>query len=154
MKEKKIIYFTKKSEEKIFISLDFTAMWNIDEKRQLLGDNPLETGNQHVRDTTKPITCLYTMRVWVFENNKRVLMPESYLNKRKHSREILRGFEECKIWRHSANALTIMVHGWWSPRGRMDDVLPYIHVRLPVSGGLCLKICLNPSIFHIAVKPK
>ena len=38
-------------------------------------------------------------------------MPESYLSKRKYLREILRGFEECKIWRHSANALTIMVGG-------------------------------------------
>ena len=45
-------------------------------------------------------------------------------------------------------------HGWWSPRGRIDDVLPCIHVRLPVSGGLLLKSLLNPSIFHIALKTR
>ena len=45
-------------------------------------------------------------------------------------------------------------HGWWSPCGRIDDVLPCIHVRLPVSGGLLLKSLLHPSIFHIAVKSR
>ena len=45
-------------------------------------------------------------------------------------------------------------HRWWSPRGRMDDVLPYIHVRLPVSGRLSPKSLLIWSIFHIAVKSR
>ena len=49
-------------------------------------------------------------------------------------------------------------HGWWSPLGHLNDVLLNLciqcHVRLPVSGGLSLKICLNPSIFDIAVKSR
>ena len=45
-------------------------------------------------------------------------------------------------------------HGWWSPLGHLNDLLLCIHVRLPVSGGLLLKICLNPSIFDIAVKSR
>ena len=45
-------------------------------------------------------------------------------------------------------------HGWWSPRGRMDDVLPYIHVRLPVSRPIIAKSLLIWSIFHIAVKSR
>ena len=45
-------------------------------------------------------------------------------------------------------------HCWWSPRGRMDDVLPYIHVRLPVSRPIIAKSLLIWSIFHIAVKSR
>ena len=119
--------------------------------RHDLGDQPPETGNQHVRDTTKPLTCLYTMRVWVLQNNKRGLIPESYLSKRKCSREIprLQGMQNMEAF-----CECIDHHGWWSPRGRMDDVLPCIHVWLHVSSGLSLKTCLNPSIFHIAVKSR
>ena len=49
MKEDKIINFSKKNEGKIFISLDFTAMSNIEGFCQILSDFGLETCNQHVR---------------------------------------------------------------------------------------------------------
>ena len=49
MKEDKIRNFSLKNEGKIFISIDFTAMSNIEGFRQILSDNPPETGNQHVR---------------------------------------------------------------------------------------------------------